>query len=366
MRFKIEKLLIFAIVVRLLTLLLPWLTINLLFPQNQPVSFLQFTQTAWSRWDASHYLYLAQHWYTSFGDEANFIVFFPLYPLVLKPIIFILGNAAVSGIATSIILFLASIYYFYKLVAIDYSEKVAEYAVIALIIFPTSYFFNAPYTESLFLLIFSLSLYTARKEKWILAGILSGFGTVARPFGFLILPAIFTEWFLSKKRNWRKLPIIIFPTIFAGLSYLYLNYAVFGNPFEFQKILATHWQKYLMSPIASIIDSWRIAFSGGLTNYVVMVGWAESVTITLSWILIPFTFKYLRKSWAIFYTLSILLFSSTNFILSTPRYLLSIPPFFVLIALADKNYLFRIIWWVTSVALLFSLAILFARGQWAF
>jgi Gpi18-like mannosyltransferase len=366
MRFKIEKLLIFALAVRLLTLILPWLTINLFFPQNQPVSLIQFTQTAWSRWDASHYLYLAEHWYTSFGDEANFIVFFPLYPLVLKPIIFILGNVAVSGIATSIVLFLAGIYYFYKLVAIDYSEKVATYAVVALIIFPTSYFFNTPYTESLFFLIFNITMYAARKEKWILSGIFSGLATVTRPFGFLILPAILIEWLMNKKRNWRELPIITIPTIFAGLSYLYLNNVVFGNPFEFQKILATHWQKHLMSPIASIIDSWRIALSGGLTNYVVMVGWAESVTITLSWILIPFAFKYLRKSWAIFYTLSILLFSSTSFILSTPRYLLSIPPFFVLIALAERNYLFKIIWRVTSVALLFSLAILFARGQWAF
>jgi len=366
MRFKIEKLLIFAAIVRILTLILPWLTINLLFPENHPLNFLQFTATAWSRWDASHYLYLAQHWYTAIGDEANFIVFLPLYPLILKPIIFILGNAPLSGIITSIVLSLLGSYYFYKLIALDYPETVATYAVIVLTVFPTSYFFNAPYTESLFLLIFSLSLYTARKEKWILSGIFSGLAALSRPFGFLILPAILTEWLLSKKRNWKHLPIIIVPTIFAALSYFYLNKVIFGNPFEFQKILAVHWQKHLVSPIVSIMDSWRIALSGGLTNYVLMVGWAESLTVTLSWILIPFTFKYLRKSWAIFYTLSILLFSSTGFILSIPRYLLSIPPFFVLIALAEKNYLFRIIWGFTSIGLLFCLAILFARGQWAF
>jgi Gpi18-like mannosyltransferase len=366
MRFKIEKLLIFALIVRLLTLVLPWLTINLLFPQNQPVSFLQFTQTAWSRWDASHYLYLAEHGYTALGDEANFIVFFPLYPLILKPIIFILGNAALSGIITSIFFFLLGLYFFYKLIALDYLEKVAGYAVIALAVFPTSYFFNSPYTESLFLLIFSGAMYAARKENWILAGVITGLGIVTRPFGFLILPGVLTEWFLSKERKLRHLPIIIVPTIIAGLSYLYLNKSIFGNPLEFQKILAVHWQKHLVSPVISVIETWKRALSGGLTNYVVMVGWAEALTITLSWILIPFAFKYLRRSWAIFYTLSILLFSSTSFILSTPRYLLSIPPFFVLIALAEKNYLFKIIWSFISIALLISLAILFARGQWAF
>jgi Gpi18-like mannosyltransferase len=366
MRFKIEKLLIFALIVRLLTLILPWLTINLLFPQNLPVGFLQFTQDSWARWDAPHYLYLAEHWYTAIGDEANFIVFFPLYPLILKPVIFILGNAALSGITTSVVLFLLGLYFFYKLVATDYSEKIAGYAVISLAIFPTSYFFNSPYTESLFLLIFSVAMYAARRERWILAGIFSGLGAIARPFGFLILPAILAEWFLDKKRKLKHLPIMIIPTILSGLSYLYLNKIIYGNPFEFQKILAVHWQKHLVSPIASVIDTWNRAFAGGLTNYVIMVGWAEAITITISWILIPFAFKYLRVSWALFYTLSILLFSSTSFVLSTPRYLLSIPPLFVLIALAGKKYLFKIIWSFTSVAILLSLAILFARGQWAF
>ena len=366
MRFRIEKLLIFALIVRLLTLILPWLAISLLFPQNQAAGFLQFTQSAWSRWDGSHYIYLAQHWYTAVGDEANFIVFFPLYPLILKLIVLIFGNAQISSILTSIILFLLGLYFFYKLVAIDYSQRVAAYATIAITIFPTSYFFNSPYTESLFLLFFSITMYAARKEKWILSGIFSGLATITRPFGFLILPAVLIEWFISRKRGFKYLPIIILPTIIAGLSYLYLNKYIFANPIEFQSILTLHWQKHLISPFASILDSWQVALSGGLSNYVLMVGWAESLTITLSWILIPFAFKYLRKSWAVFYTLSILLFSSTSFILSTPRYLLSIPPFFVLIALAERNYLFKIAWRVTSVALLFSLAILFARGQWAF
>lgn len=366
MRFKIEKLLIFALIVRLLTLILPWLTITLLFPQNHPANLLQFTQTAWNRWDASHYLYLAEHWYTAIGDEANFIVFFPLYPLILKPIILLLGNAALSGIFVSIVLFILGLYYFYKLVALDFSEKIARYSVIALAIFPTSYFFNLPYTESLFLLIFSVAMYAARKEKWIIAGLFAGLAVVARPFGFLILPAILTEWFLAKNRNIKYLPIIIVPTIVAGISYLSLNSITFGNFFEFQKILAVHWQKQFISPIAGVIDSWQRATAGGLTNYVIMVGWAEALTITTSWILIPFAFKYLRKSWALFYILSILLFSSTSFILSTPRYLLSIPPLFVLIGLAEKNYLFKKIWGFTSVALLLCLAILFARGQWAF
>lgn len=366
MRPKLENLLYFALLTRILTLILPWLTITLLFPDKTHLNFIEFTQISWSRWDAAHYIYLATHWYTNMGDAANFIVFFPLYPFILKGFLFFIKDAAFVGIAVSIILYLAGSYYFYKLVVLDYPEKIARWATIALAIFPTSYFFNAPYTEALFLLIFSLTMYTARKENWILAGIFAGLGVITRPSGIILLPAILVEWFFGKNKKWKFLPALITPTILSGLSYLYLNKIIYGNPFEFKNILASHWQKHLVSPISSIIDSWRIAFSGGLTNFVIMVGWAEAITITISWILVPIAFMKLRRSLAVFYFLSILLFSSTSFILSTPRYLLSVPPIFLLAALAQKNYLFKIIYQFASIALLICLSIIFARGQWAF
>jgi len=366
MRFKTQKLLIFLFLTRLLILILPWLTITLLFPEIHALNFFEFTQTSWDRWDALHYLYLATHWYQNTGDEANFIVFFPLYPLLLKAVIYFFSSPVFSAIATSTVFFMLGAYFFYKLVAIDYPEKVARMATVALAIFPTSFFFNAPYTESLFLFTFSASLYSARKGKWLLAGIFTGLGCITRPFGILVLPAVIIEWFLGKNHKWRYILLIVLPSVVAVLAYLYLNKIVYNDPFTFQKTLEVHWQKHLMSPLAGIIDAWRIAFSGGLNNYTVIVGWAEAVSITLSWILIPFAFLKLRKSWAVFYFLSIVLFSSTSFILSTPRYLLSIPPFFVLIAIAEKNYLFRITWRFLSIALLFCLAILFTRGQWAF
>lgn len=364
MRFKTEKLLIFIVITRLITLFVPWLVITLLFPDGAHPNFINFTRDAWNRWDAPHYLYLAKYWYTNVGDEANFIVFFPLYPSILK--LFTGLNIALGSIALSIGFFTAGAYYFYKLICIDYPEKIARWATIAMAIFPTAYFFNAPYTESLFLFVFAVSMYSARQEKWVLAGIFTALCCLTRPFGILVLPAVLTEWFFSKDRSIKFLPIIILPSVFAVLGYLYLNSNIYGNPFAFQQILETNWQKHMMSPFLSIASTWKIAFSGGLTNYGIMVGWAEAITITICWLLIPFVVWKLRKSWAVFYILSVVLFSSTSFILSTPRYILSIPPFFVLIALAEKNYFFKIIWRFVSIALLISFAIVFARGQWAF
>ncbi len=361
-----RKILSFIIITRLLILILPWLLINLLFPENIPQNFVDFTSTAWNRWDAPHYLYLAQNWYTNIGDEANFIVFFPLYPLIVKALLFITLDPVLISIGVSLFFFILGSYFFYKLVRLDYPEKIARWATIAIAIFPTSYFFNSPYTESLFLFLFATSLYAARKNNWIMAGVLTALGCVTRPFGILLLPTILIEWWMNKGKSVKSLPIIVLPSIFAISSYLYLNKFVYNNFFEFQHVLSTNWQKHFMSPLVSIKDTWNIALSGSLNSFGIMVGWAEAITITISWILIPLAFKYLRRSWAVYYTLSIILFSSTSFILSTPRYLLSVPPIFVLVALAEKNYFFRITWRFTSIALLFCLTILFARGQWAF
>ena len=344
----------------------PWLMLNLLSPEKTPITFLQSLQTYWARWDGLHYVYLANNWYTNIGDAANFIVFFPLYPLILKIVAGVFGNTAISGIFLSTVLFLIATYFFYKVVKDVYGENAAVFSVIALGVFPTSYFFNSPYTESLFLLIFSVAMYYAERGNWIVSGITAGLGVITRPFGILLLPSILIEWFYSKKRKLKQLPILIFPSLIAGLLYLNLNKITYGNFFEFQKILASHWQKHPTFFVTSILDSWRIAFSGGLSNYVIMVGWMEAISITVSWLLIFPVIKYLKRSWAVFYILSVFLFSSTSFILSTPRYLLSVPPLFALIGIASKNKFFALSWGFVSVALLALLATLFASGQWAF
>lgn len=366
MRSPTLKLLLFLLGTRVLLFLLPWLATALLFPEAKPLGLFEFIQNAWNRWDAPHYLYLAKHWYTNQGDEANFIVFFPLYPLLLKGVLFFGANPVLTAILTSSTLFVIGGYFFYRLVELDYSETVARLATGALAIFPTSYFFNAPYTESLFFFLFSTSFYAARKERWGLAGLLAGLGSFTRAFGVLLLPALLLEWFLDKNRSWKSLPLLLLPSL-AGIGfYLWINQQLYADPFAFQKILARHWHKHFASPLVGMMNTWKIALSGGMSNYTLIVGWTEAVSLTLCWILAPWAWMKLRRSWAVFYLLSLLLISSNTFVVGAPRYLLSVPPLFVLIALAEREFLFRMLWRFLSVALLFYFTLLFVRGQWTY
>ncbi len=367
MRDKITKLVLFALFTRLIIIFIPWLSNTLVFSGSDQPDLVQFTKNSWNRWDAPHYLSIAESGYTNIGDEANFIVFFPLYPLLLKPLIMAFGNPQLVAVITSTLLFLLSVVFFYKLIERDFDEEIAWLATVILCVFPTSYFFNAPYTESVFFLTLCSSLYFARLKNWSLAGLLAGLATIARPLGFLVAGALFIEWLNSSKKSAKEILALTIPTIISGLTYLYLNFKVYGDPFMFQKILSSHWQKQFESPLSGIMSSWHIALTGGLDNFGIMVGWAEAITMTISWAMIPFVFRYLKKSWFVFYTLSIIIFSSTSFILSTPRYLLSLPPVFILIALfARKNELFRTAWLFLSASLLIILSFIFTTGQWAF
>ncbi len=320
---------------------------------------------SWNHWDAPHYLYLATNGYTNTGDPANFIVFMPLYPLLLALFNFVKSAEAV-GMLISATSFAFACVILYKLLRLDYEKTFVERFLLILLIFPTSYFFSAPYAESLFILFFALAFYSGRKNKWWLSGIASGLAALTRPFGVLFAPAIFFDWLKDKNKKVWQLMAIFLPTLIAVAIYLFINQKIYGDALAFQKILVNNWQKHFAFPWKSIADSWQIALGPGTTFFRVMIGWAEAVSATLLWILVPYAYKKLRRSYFIYYLLSLIFLSSTSFILSTPRYFLSIPPFFILLAYLTKNKIIYVVWIFISTILLSYLTLSYVTGQWAF
>lgn len=362
MKKNIDKLALYLISSRILLYILPWIAIIILFPDKNHSLIESFNN--WNRWDAPHYLHIAENGYTNIGDPRNFIVFLPLFPLLVSILSFLSLSPLLASLLLSNMFFVLAGILFYKFMRLDYSEVVSKRAVIALSIFPTAYFFSAPYPESLFFLVTIGSFYLARKEKWGSAGALAGLATLTRPFGILVVISLIVELISTTNRNIKSVILIVLPTILAAGMYLLINQTVIGDPFGFQKILAENWSKHFASPITGVLASWHIAFSGSISSYTLMIGWAEAITTTIALLLIPVTFICLRRSQAVYYMLAVLLFSSTSFILSSPRYLLSIPPFFTLLAIITSKH-FRV-WQLMSIGLLFYFALTFVIGSWSF
>lgn len=106
-----------------------------------------------SRWDSNWYLDIARRGYHTDKDlTRSNVVFFPLYPLLIKvgAIIF-LGNFIFSGWVLSMLFLVLGCVYLFKLARDFHKEADPFVAVILLLIFPTAFFLNAIYTEALFL-----------------------------------------------------------------------------------------------------------------------------------------------------------------------------------------------------------------------
>ncbi len=156
----------------------------------------------WLRWDTPWYLEIAAHGYRCYGSSA----FMPLYPLLIRGLGFLVGSndLAAALLISSIASFFA--FYLLYLLAQDLtgSAAVARMAVIALAVFPVSFFLMAGYTEALFLVLAMGAYLAARHSRWLLAGALAALATLTRLQGILLLVLLGLELLLNQRDQLRR------------------------------------------------------------------------------------------------------------------------------------------------------------------
>jgi hypothetical protein len=128
--------------------------------------------TIWNRWDATHYIDLAQNGYQTVGDAKYWIIFYPLFPWLIRIAAVVFNDYIISALIVVAVASVAAGLLLKQLVKLDYSEQIANYAVWFLFIFPGSGALHTPFTESLFLALAIGSFFAARKDRWALAGLL--------------------------------------------------------------------------------------------------------------------------------------------------------------------------------------------------
>ena len=154
-----------------------------------------------ARFDAGWYGGIAldgYEWDREFGRQRN-IAFFPALPMLMRPVGAALGmntmtmprekrmlRALWAGVIVSLAAFLWALYYLSRLSGLLAGAEAAFAAPLLLAAYPFAVFFNAPYTESLFLLGSVGAFYHFHRGEWIpasLFGLLVGF---SRPNGCLV------------------------------------------------------------------------------------------------------------------------------------------------------------------------------------
>jgi hypothetical protein len=350
---------------------------------DQPRVLLQM----WSHWDAPHYLDLVvfgfragdssgligPHGYRSIYPEDLhlYIVFYPLFPWLATIVNVVVDDPLVSAfvVTTTASIFVAPL--LYRLVRHDEEPAVALRAAWFLLIFPTAYFLHIGYTEAVFMALVLGSFLAARTDRWWLAGALGGLAALARINGLVLIPALvaeaYTQW-LQRPPAERRLRVEWLAIGLVGVGfavYLGLNQAIYGSPFEFLRIQHEHWYKSLAAPWESISAAlgW---FRSTKPDYVLMYGVMELLFVAIGLAGTIFAALRFRPSWFVWMAGNMLLFVSTSFLLSTPRYALTLFPLFVTLALASARTWMLVALSAISLAGLVYFAGRFATGVWAF
>jgi hypothetical protein len=334
--------------------------------QNQPLNSLIEWLNVWNRWDAVNYQNLAQKGYQAIGEDRFLLVFFPLYPLLVRAVAFVARDYVASAFIVSGVASLAGAWLLKRLAILDESELVAQRAVWFLIIFPTSYFLHIGYTESLFLALVLGALVAARTGKWGLAGPLSILAALCRVNGLVLFPVLcveaFEEYRITKRWRWEWLWAAGALGGFA--CYLWLNYHVTGQAFTFMTYQREHWFRNLAPPWTGIAAAFNAMSRSPAEAH--MIGFEEFFFCVLGLVATIFCVRLLRLSYTIWMVLNWLLFTCTTFTLSVPRYTLTLFPIFILFARLSRRPFWYEVITVWSLLFLAVFAGLFANGHWAF
>lgn len=336
---------------------------------NRGLASLYDWLAIWNRWDAPHYLDIARAGYVAQGVEARWIVFYPLYPWLVRACAFVLRDGLVAAFFVSTVASLAAGLLLYRLARLDEEEAAARGAVFFLFVFPTSYFLHIGYTESLFIALAVGSFLAARTRRWPLTGALGALAAATRVNGLLLIPALaFEAWdeYRGGGRGWRWEWLWVFGAAAGFGVYLLINWEVFGHPLQFLNMQEQYWSKSLTWPWVGISAAWDSMW-GREPWEAQMVGWQEFFFVMLGLGLTVWAWLRLRASYAVWMTLNWLLWTSTKFVLSVPRYTLVLFPAFILLGRLRAS---RPAWGaavvVWSVLLLGLFAARFAQGYWAF
>lgn len=339
--------------------------------QNPEAGFSFIYERMITAGDAPHYLYLAQEGYQSFGEKANLIVFYPLYPLLIRILAkyFLFQNYELAGIFISQIGAGIATVFLYKLVRLDYKEERAIETVFLFLTYPFMMFTMGVFTEGLFLALVTAALYYIRKHRWEWAGVLGLLASLCRMQGILLLaPALYELIFrLAQKRSeWKKyldkrqLMLAFIPVGFLG--YLLLNLIKQGDCFSFLKHQsAPPWYQSAQWINTNLTKDYGMAMEYRVLGY--FIYWVQIVLFFVAvGVLLYGIRKKVRTCMIVYGGIYTCFCYLAGWLISGARYMLGCIPLFIVYAAVDNRIVRRAVL-LFSTALCMLYTILFLQGQ---
>ncbi len=304
-----------------------------IFPYNNAKPYPVPWLALWQRFDANWYISVAESGYGGVGGDDHFP---PLFPVLIRIITPLFGNAFLAGLFISHLATLYAIKLLYDTFYEWGRNPLAKRTTFFLLIYPTSFFLFSVYSESLFLVTALLSLQHMRKRSWAWSGFWTFCAILTRLQGAaLIIPLIYLMWrdhpFLSQPAHWFGLAI---PAM-GGLFYLFLRSTQVADgaiPF-----VEASWHAHLVLPWETYWYAIQTLLSGKFT-FIDALNWAVVTTFIIllisGWRKIPLEYNL----YAAFSLLIMLIrIVETQPLISMSRYSLALFPSFFVLGLGGEN-----------------------------
>ena len=305
------------------------------------------------RFDAGWYIAIAEDGYRP-GDGSG--AFLPVYPLSIRVVSWLLGgHELVAALLVSNICFLFALMVLHALTVEEYDLATARRSVLITAAFPTSFFFLAPYSESLYLLLSLLTFRYARRRSWSAAGVAGAAAAVTRSVGLALVPALAAEAWERRRAGLRWVPAAIAAGIvFAGPA-LFAAYWVARGDARAPMDAQAAWDRHLSLPLVSLGRGLTLGIRGA-TDTVGRYWTADLVVTALAVVPLVVGWKRLRTTYTVYAAVSLLLRLSYPL---AARPLLTGPRFVVV--------LFPVAWiWATylTTRARLTVAIAFSAAAW--
>lgn len=309
--------------------------------------------------DAPHYLEIAKNGYASVGETANNIVFYPLYPILIKMLGVVFRSYPFTGLIISYACFGIASAYMYKLMRLDYDLEKSADALLLMFIAPYGMFFMSIHTESLFLMLSIMVIYYSRKESWLIAGILGFFAALTKSQGVLLLVPVAYEIILEsvrdKKFRLNGLYALLIPLGF--IMYLVLNKAVHGGFFAFvAHQAAAPWY----NSAKWVSESLATSYSVGKDNFSLsLIIYAPQIILFFAAVSLIFAglYKKVRTSYLAFMGVYVLVTYFHGWMLSGARYITSCAVVYIIMAAIDNKLIKYLMYLITGILCLYTLSL---------
>jgi hypothetical protein len=338
------------------------------------------TLSYWANWDGAWYSHIATHGY----DNATTTAFFPLFPIVVRGVMELGAGPALAGVLVSSAAALAACFFVYRLAERWSDVRAARAAALALALFPTSFFLNAAYSESLFLALTGGCLWALYVRRDVFtAGAFGYFAAVTRNVGVLLVIPLAYEWFRNRREHGPDAIVGLLGPPVGLATYCFYLWKASHKPLLFAVAQKAAWDRTATSPLTTVAHGWHQSSNGfayvfrpdrvfGTTSVNPPFLLSETVSfacLVVVVVLVVGAFRYLPWPVAVYCVpvaiAPLLLPGPQIALIGYPRYALAPVPLFVVLGrLLSKRRSVLALWLLATAALAVYLTLEFVTWRW--